>query len=231
MNLAILTTAFNEASTLPKLIQEMPGNYDLYIVDDGSEDDTELIGRRNGAKVLRHCVNLGQGYAFITGMKAIVTNKKKRYDYIVFLDADGQHNPLEIPKFIEKAERFHYDIIVGSRILGSNYKGAPFLRRTFLPFYNKIINKLTGYHMTDAMCGFRCFRVEAMQKVLHIFDEMLEPQYLASEMFIRFSKEGLSVGEMAINMQERYMGNSYKGTIRYGWGILRSIIKTILHYK
>jgi glycosyltransferase involved in cell wall biosynthesis len=209
------------------LLRNIPDGYDLFVVDDGSNDNSRRVAKNNGAVVFRHCVNLGQGYAFITGIKAIVTNKFKNYDYIVFLDADGQHDPSEIPKFIEKAERENLDVVVGSRILGTNYRGAPFLRRAFLPFFSCIINKLTGYKMTDAMCGFRCFKVAALKKVIHVFDEMLEPQYLASEMFIRFSREGLTVDEIPIHMKDRLEGSSYKGTIRYGWGVLKAIIRTI----
>jgi glycosyltransferase involved in cell wall biosynthesis len=228
MNLAILTAALNEAVALRKMAKNIPPNYDLFVVDDGSVDETELVARSAGAKVIRHCVNLGQGYAFISGIKAIITNKIKEYDYIVFLDADGQHNPSEIPMFIEKAKQKNLDVVVGSRILGSNYKGAPFTRKTFLPIYSNIINKLTGYKMTDSMCGFRAFKVSALKKILYIFDQMLEPQYLASEMFIRFAKEGLTVGEIPIHMRDRTKGRSYKGTIRYGLGVLKAIIRTLV---
>ncbi|MBW1672243.1 MAG: glycosyltransferase family 2 protein [Deltaproteobacteria bacterium] len=228
MNLAILTAALNEAAALRKITKNMPPGYDLFVVDDGSVDGTELVARNAGAKVIRHCVNLGQGYAFISGIKAIITNKIKEYEYIVFLDADGQHDPTEIPIFIEKAKQENLDVVVGSRILGSNYKEAPFVRKAFLPFYSHIISKLTGYNMTDAMCGFRAFKVSALKRVIHIFDQMLEPQYLASEMFIRFAKEGLTIGEIPIHMQDRTKGHSYKGTIRYGWGVLRAIIRTLV---
>jgi glycosyltransferase involved in cell wall biosynthesis len=228
MNLAILTAALNEGVALRKLIKNMPRGYDLFVVDDGSVDDTELVARNAGAKVIRHCINLGQGYAFITGIKAIITDMRKEYNYIVFLDADGQHDPSEIPMFIEKAKQENVDVVTGSRILGLNYEKAPFARKTFLPVYSHIISKLAGYNMTDAMCGFRAFKVSALKRVIHIFDQMLEPQYLASEMFIRFSKEGLTVGEIPIRMQERIKGHSYKGTVRYGWGVLKAIIRTFL---
>jgi glycosyltransferase involved in cell wall biosynthesis len=228
MSVAVLTAALNEAVALRKIVKDIPPDCDLYVVDDGSVDETELVARSAGAKVIRHCVNLGQGYAFISGIKAIITNKINEYDYIVFLDADGQHDPSEIPKFIETANRKKLDVVVGSRILGSNYEEAPFTRKAFLPVYSNIISKLTGYKMTDSMCGFRAFNVSALKKVIYVFDQMLEPQYLASEMFIRFAKEGLTVGEIPIHMRSRTKGRSYKGTIRYGLGVLRAIIRTLV---
>jgi hypothetical protein len=122
----------------------------------------------------------------------------------------------------------HYDIVVGSRRLGSNQSSAPFFRKTFLPVYTWIINKLTGYEMTDAMCGFRAFRCSSLERVSQILDTLIEPQYMASEMFIRFARAGLTVSEVPINMRDRGSGSSYKVFIRYGFGVLRAIIRTLL---
>jgi len=228
VNLAVLTAALNEASSLRQLAENIPSGADLFVVDDGSVDDTEWTARKAGASVIRHCINLGQGYAFISGIKAIVVDSPKKYDYVVYLDADGQHDPSEIPRFVERVSGADLDVVVGSRILGSNYDGAPFFRRTFLPLFSFMINSLTGYTMTDVMCGFRLFRVSALQRVIQIFDHMLEPQYLASEMFIRFSKAGIAVGEVPIDMHDRIRGQSYKGTVRYGWGVLKAIVRALL---
>jgi hypothetical protein len=120
------------------------------------------------------------------------------------------------------------DVVVGSRRLGTNYPTAPFFRKTFLPLYTWIINKLTGYKMTDAMSGFRAFRASSLKNVAQILDNMIEPQYTASEMFVRFAKAGLTVAEVPINMQARASGSSYKGFIKYGWGVIRAVIKTFL---
>ncbi len=228
MRVAVLTGALNEEIPLREWVKDIPEGWDLYVVDDGSTDRTSSVASELGARVIRHSMNLGQGYAFITGVKAIVSEMDLDYDYIVYLDADGQHDPKEIPRFLEKARTEDLDVVIGSRILGSNYANAPFFRRKFLPFYTAIINMLTGYDMTDAMCGFRAFRVSALRKVLPVFDRMIEPQYMAAEMFIRFSRVGLKVGEVPINMRDRISGLSYKGFVRYGFGVLRAIGKTVL---
>jgi hypothetical protein len=144
------------------------------------------------------------------------------------MDGDGQHDPAAIPNFIEKMDASGADIIVGSRILGADYKDAPLFRRKFLPFYTGIINSLTGYHLTDSMCGFRAFKVSSLIKAAPILNEMLEPQYLAAEMFIRFAKAGLTVEEIPISLGSRLSGVSTKGFIRYGFGVLKAIMKTFL---
>ena len=223
--IAIILTAYNEEKNIGVLLSEINCDYDVIIVDDGSSDNTRAIALKHGCSVISHPINLGQGAAAITGYKLSI---EEGYDIIIKMDADGQHNPAEISKFISMLDDENWDVIVGSRRLGSNYATAPFFRRTFLPFYTWAINKLTGYHLTDAMCGFRAFRVSSLSRVAYILDDMIEPQYTASEMFVRFAKAGLTVAEVPINMQQRASGSSYKGFVKYGWGVIRAVIKTFL---
>ena len=222
---AVFLTAYNEASVIGDIIGRIDKAYRVFVIDDGSEDGTADVCRNNNSRVVSHPINLGQGAAGVTMFKVACSLD---CDYIVHLDADGQHDPAEIDKLVQKAEQEQLDVVVGSRILGSDHDSAPFLRRTFLPYYTWIINKVTGYDMTDAMSGFRAHRVTALRRVFNILDQMLEPQYLAAEMFIRFSKAGLTVGEVPIHMQDRLKGHSHKGTIRYGWGVLKAILRTVL---
>jgi glycosyltransferase involved in cell wall biosynthesis len=224
-NIIIILTAYNEENNLSALLSIIPEQFDVLIVDDGSRDNTQEVALNYGCQVVRHPINLGQGAAAVTGYRMAVL---EGYDLIVKMDADGQHNPEEILYFIEKLENTQCDIVIGSRRLGSNYDTAPFFRKTFLPLYTFIINKLTGYNMTDAMSGFRAFRTSSFKNIVRIFDDMIEPQYLASEMFVRFAKAGLTVEEIPINMRERMTGSSHKGFIRYGWGVLKAIIRTFI---
>ena len=225
MKVGVTIGVLNEEENICKVLDRMPQVYDVIIVDDGSTDSTVPIAEKYGAKIISHLTNLGQGFAVITCFKVAILND---YDVIIEMDGDGQHDPLEIPKFIKKMEETGADIVVGSRVIGTNYDKAPFFRKTFLPYFTWIINKLTGYNMTDSMCGFRAFRAFSLQRVAHIFDDMLEPQYLAAEMFLRFSKEGLTVEEVPINLHDRGFGFSYKGLFRYGWGVTRAIIRTLM---
>lgn len=225
--IALLTSALNEAAVLAELSRAIPADYDCYLVDDGSIDSTAEVAERLGFRVIRHSVNLGQGFAFITGIKAILADQTTEYDYIAYIDADGQHDPLEIPRFILKAEDEGLDVVAGSRVLGSNHKGAPLIRRAFLPLFTLLINKLSGYELSDPLCGFRAFRVSTLRRILPVFDQMIEPRYLAAEMFIRFARAGVKVGDVPVRLRTRRKGKSRKGTIRFGYGILRAIINTI----
>jgi glycosyltransferase involved in cell wall biosynthesis len=228
MNIAVLMAALNEEQVLPVLLKKIPPEMDVFIVDDGSTDRTATVARAHGAAVIQSPLNLGQGHAFITGLKGILRFWDRKTGCIVFLDADGQHDPDQIPVFVKKMQETGADIVVGSRILGENYQTAPVLRKFFLPYVTGMINRLSGYRMTDAMCGFRAFRLEALSDNETVLDAMIEPQYLAAEMFLRFGKAGLTVAEVPIVMEERKSGASYKGMMRYGFGILRAVARVFV---
>jgi len=225
MKTAVLTTIFNEEKNVGQVLAAISPDYDIFVVDDGSTDRTLNILRRLGVHIISLPINIGQGAATIAGYNVIL---EKDYDIIVKLDGDGQHNPNEITRFVDAMLEGDDDIVVGSRRLGSNYISAPFLRKTFLPTFAWIINIATGYSMTDPMCGFRAFRTSSLKKVIASLNDTIEPQYLASEMFVKFSRAGLSVSEIPINLLERSSGNSYKGEMRYGFGVLRALIKALL---
>lgn len=228
MDVVITFSAFNEEKNLRTVLQAATKYGDIIVVDDGSSDRTFQIARECGANVVKHPINIGQGLAVMTGFKVALA---KDYDVIIEMDADGQHDPSEIPKFLNKMEESGADIVIGSRILGTSYQGAPWARRYFLPKLTHLINRLTGYNMTDSMCGFRAFRRESLRKALPDIDNMLEPQYLAAEMWIRFSRLGLSVEEVPINLKDRATGFSTKGLFRYGWGVSSAILRTLLEGK
>jgi glycosyltransferase involved in cell wall biosynthesis len=229
--IAVFITVYNEEKAIAGVLEEISSIFDVYVIDDGSTDGTVEISKKYGAEIISHPVNLGQGSAVITAFKVLL---EKNYDFIIEIDGDGQHDPKEIPLFIKKLEKSGVDIVAGSRILGSNYKKAPFARRFFLKPLTFVLNALTGYHISDFMCGFRAFRSSSLKKIRYIFDEMVEPEYIASEMWIRFSGEDLTAGEVPITLSGRKHGFSYKGLFRYGWGVISTIIRaklTIVKYK
>lgn len=222
---AIFLTAYNESSMIGSVLEKINKSYDIYVIDDGSTDTTPEICRNKGVNVISHIINLGQGNAVVTMFKLACLLD---YDIILHLDADGQHDPAEIPIFIKKFEETNVDVVQGSRILGKNYKNAPFARKLFLKPLTYLLNKMTGYNMSDSMCGYRGFRVEALKKISFLFNEMSESEYLASEMWIKFSKYGLRITDVPIQMSERKYGISYKGLFRYGWGVITAIIRAKL---
>nr|MBS3788185.1 glycosyltransferase family 2 protein [Candidatus Bipolaricaulota bacterium] len=134
-DVAVLITAYNEAKILGCLLENIPSTYHVYVVDDGSTDETSRIASKHRAEVVALPINIGQGAASVAGYKLLA---EMDYDYLVKMDGDGQHDPGEIPKMIRKLEESNADIVVGSRVLGSTHNEAPLLRRLFLSPVTKL---------------------------------------------------------------------------------------------
>ena len=225
-NCVVTLAAYNEEDNVAPVVRDIVEmGYLCILVDDGSDDATAAAASKAGAIVVRHVRNLGQGDAVLTGFRAALMVKE--CEVIIEMDADGQHAPSEIPLFLEEMRKTDMDIVVGSRILGAAQANADFLRTAFLPHYTRLINILTGYSMTDALCGFRGFRRVSMEPIATKLDRMLEPQYLAAEMFVRFSHAGMKVSEVPIHLKPRSSGFSRKGVLRFGFGILKAIVRAL----
>ncbi|MBU4493174.1 MAG: glycosyltransferase family 2 protein, partial [Nanoarchaeota archaeon] len=122
----------------------------ILVVDDGSKDKTAIIAERSGAFVLRHIVNLGKGVALKTGCEYAIKNGAEK---IVALDADGQHDPKEIPEFVKALD--NADIVFGYRRLNKN---MPFVLRYGNWFIFFITKLLFGLKIVDTQCGYRAFK-------------------------------------------------------------------------
>jgi len=217
----------NEHDNLRGVISAIPEGYGIIVVDDGSTDGSGDLAGEMGAMVIRHPINLGQGVAFVTGIKAAI---KIGADIIVHIDGDGQHDPRQIPQFMDYLERHpDIDVVVGSRRKGSN-EGAPLMRRLFLPLFNGFVNRICGYNVSDYLCGFRAYRVSSLKKVMHIFDDYYNAQYNATEMFIGFAYEGIKIAEISVDIKPRASGKSYKGNLKYGVNILIAVVLSLLNW-
>jgi len=226
-NVLVKMAAYNEGKNIGRVLERMPGNVDILVVDDCSSDETEQIASKYGAMVVRHEKNMGQGIGDLTGFRVAF---ELGYDYIIEMDADGQHDPGEIPVFIEALqENPEVDIVVGSRILGSQKGQVCNVRRTFLPLYTRVINSASGYELTDAMCGYKAYRASSLLKDPHVLEELLETEYIAAELYIRFGRAGLKVKEIPVHIKERKYGKSHKGMFRYGFAVAWVVLRALLN--
>ena len=151
--------AYNEEKYIAKVIVETKKYVDKIIVcDDGSRDLTAEIARELGAIVVKHNENKGYGAALRTLFKKALELDP---DIIVTLDADGQHNPKEIPRLVEPILKGEADIVIGSRFLGKTTQpkwrilGVKAVTRTVKTAFN--INEIT-----DAQSGFRAYRASVV---------------------------------------------------------------------
>jgi len=161
MKISVILPAKNEAEglnrTLPGLRDLMP-DAEIIVVDDGSIDETAAVGRRYGARVLSAPYSMGNGAAIKRGAREATG------DILVFMDADGQHDPAHIPALLE---RFHqgFDMVVGARSSSGQANAG---RGVANAFYNRLASWMTGHKIADLTSGFRAVRADRFREFLHL---------------------------------------------------------------
>jgi len=157
MKTAIIIPAYNEERTVSWVVEEARKYGDVIVINDCSTDDTEELARKAGAKVITNEKNSGLGYSLRAGFsKALETNA----DIIITMDADGQHDPRDLPKFIRKVEE-GYGFVLGER----NLAEYPFVKKFGNFFLNAATNFISGTELKDTESGFRAFGRAALQKL------------------------------------------------------------------
>jgi UDP-N-acetylglucosamine---dolichyl-phosphate N-acetylglucosaminyltransferase len=191
--LAVVIPAFNAADTIASVVRGVKEHIALdriVVVDDGSSDDTASVARAEGAQVLRHDVNKGKGMSLRTGFEFIL--KRPEIEAVVTLDADGQHDPREIPEFAEAFRRGGADIIVGSRM--RNHSGMPPLRVFTNRVTSAIISLTTGQKIEDSQIGYRLHRASLLRKL-----ELATSRYdTESEILIKGCRLGARVESIPV---------------------------------
>ena len=162
MKVAALIPAYREerfiADVVRRTLQQLPW---VLVVDDGSDDNTATLAQAAGAEVILHPQNAGKGVALQTGLRDLVM---RGYDYIMILDADGQHLPEEIPRFLEAAEARGTKLIVGNRM--HHTREMPWQRRWTNRFMSSQISLLCGQSVPDTQCGFRLIHRDLVPRLL-----------------------------------------------------------------
>jgi glycosyltransferase involved in cell wall biosynthesis len=216
--------AFNEERTIAKVILQTQKYVDKVIVcDDGSTDMTAEIAEKLGAVVVRHSRNLGYGAALNTLFREAV---KLNPSCIVTIDADGQHNPSDIPKLVEPIVRGEADIVIGSRFLSSK-DNTPKYRRLGIKVITGIARKISYPQMTDAQSGFRAYSRRAVEEL-----GLTEPGMgVSTEILIKASEKKLKVVEKPITISYDVEKPSKKNLLLHALDVVTSMLKhySIMH--
>jgi len=161
MKFWIVIPAYNERFSLEGILDELKSkNFSILVVDDGSIDDTFDVAKKKADFVIRNEKNLGKGMSFKKGIDYLL--KEKNFDYLITMDADGQHSPLDLDKFLQKAEDGAH-FVVGNRML--NPIGMPKSRVITNKFMSWFISWIVGQKIPDTQCGFRLIKREVLEKV------------------------------------------------------------------
>ncbi len=210
MNIAIIP-AFNESSTIREVIEKTKKYVDkVIVVDDGSNDNTfneaELADIR-----LKHVVNIGKGLALKTGFEAAINENA---DIIITIDSDLQHDPDEIPNFLEKIK--DNDIVIGTRQLNEK---MPLIFRAGNSLIHYIFRFLFNLKIKDTQCGFRAFKADTYS----LIKWQASNYAVETEVLAKAGKNNLKIAEIPI---KTIYADKYKGTnIIDGIKIIFNMIK------
>lgn len=220
--ITVIIPALNEAENLDCFLPKMPGSIQghpvgVLIVDDGSVDNTIDVVTKNGYSIASNPFNRGGGAALRLGYDIAMAAGTQ---FIVTMDADGQHLPEEIERVIGPLLTDDLDIVIGSRVLGTREKDNLF-RWVGIHLFNSVINLLAGTRITDCSNGFRAFKMDALKKVL-----LVQDQFHTAELIIDAAKKGLRIGEVPVTVLRRHSGESKKGKdLSYGINFSKTVLK------
>ncbi len=185
-SVAALIPAYLEENHIRDVASRAAAQLDtVLVVDDGSPDATSARASEAGVRVEKHAVNQGKGAAIKTGLRILLDAGA---EYILILDADGQHLPEEIPRFLAEANASGAPVIVGSRM--DDTAAMPFVRRMTNRAMSGAISRLCGQRIPDSQCGFRMLHrsvVPSMFCETHGYDYETEMLLIAARAGFRIA--------------------------------------------
>lgn len=219
MQISVVLPAKNEAQglqkTLPALRACLP-DAQIIVVNDGSSDDTAAIAAQHGATVLSSPYAMGNGAAIKRGARAATG------EVIVFMDADGQHDPQLIPQLLDKLDQ-GYDMVVGARDASGQASAGRSLANAF---YNKLASWMTGHKIADLTSGFRAVRADKFREFLHLLPNGFSYPTTSTMAFFR---SAYPVAYVSIPVAER-IGKSHIRPVRDGVRFLLIIFRIATLY-
>lgn len=205
MKISVILPAKNESAAISQTIaqiQQLQRAHEIIVVNDGSTDNTKEIAEQSGATVITHPYSKGNGAAIKTGARAATG------DIIVFMDADGQHDPHDIPKLLEKINQ-GYDLVVGARQKGSQ---ASIGRGIANALYNNLATYMTEQKVEDLTSGFRAVRADKFREFLYLLPNGFSYPTTSTMAFFR---AGYSVTYVPIHAAKR-IGKSHIQPLKDG---------------
>jgi glycosyltransferase involved in cell wall biosynthesis len=217
---SIVVPAKNEAGGIAQIVEGVkPYGDEILVVDGRSTDGTGEIAKKLGAKVVMDG-RRGKGSALRMGME------EASGDVLVFIDADGSHDPTDIPKLVQPIIDGKADLVVASRTLGGsdeyNKTFDGFLRRAGSDFIVLVINWRWGVSLTDVENGFRAIRASIIPSLKLEADDF----DIEQEMVIRCLKRGYRILEAPSHEYERAWGESKLSTWK-GWKFIWGLLKEL----
>ena len=216
VTLCALIAAFNEEAHVADVVKGTALHASpVVVVDDGSTDDTAARAREAGAIVIRREQNQGKGWAIRTGLEYAL---KQDRSHVLFLDADLQHDPAEIPRLVARAEQGHGDFVIGEREFRKD--AMPAARFYANVIGSAILSRFIGADVADSQSGFRLIRADLLRRV-----RLTGTGYeIETEMLIKLVRAGAAVERVTIQRLQ-YEGAHSK--IRPFWDTARTCLLAV----
>ena len=217
--LSIILPARNEAGAVGATVAGIRARYpeaEIIVVNDGSSDTTAQVAEQAGARVISKPYGMGNGAAVKTGARAASG------DVLVFMDADGQHDPADIPRLLAKLDA-GYDMVVGARDGGSQ---ASVGRGVANGLYNRLASWMTGHVVADLTSGFRAARADKFREFIHLLPNGFSYPTTSTMAFFR---SAYPVAYVPITAARR-VGKSHIRPLRDGVRFLLIIFKIATLY-
>lgn len=211
---------YNEQKYVAKVIERVAEHARCILaIDDGSTDYTPMLLAMQPVDVIRNRENRGYGTAL---RMAFRWAQMYHYDWVITMDCDDQHEPESLPDFFDAIKADDADIINGSRYLSPEMSESlpPPERQKINQTITGWVNQGLGLHITDAFCGFRAYRVSALDKL-----DLDEDGYaIPLQQWVQFAANGLRVREVPIKL-------IYNDPNRTFGGVLDNADERLAHYR
>jgi glycosyltransferase involved in cell wall biosynthesis len=224
MKCGVIIPAYNVGETLHTVLsktQDLIPQQHIYVVDDGSTDETKDILQKSNVVTMTLDRNRGKGVALRTGIERVLQDD---LDALITLDGDGQHDPTEIPLLIRMMEKTGSDVVFGCRQFRIGVMPVDRILSNSLTSW--IVSRVTGQNIPDSQCGFRLYRTS----VLRSFKIESKRFEVETEMLIKTLNAGYACSHCRITTTY-HGGNSHirriPDTFRFCRLILRRLIKKV----
>jgi len=206
----VVLPAWNESESLPGVLAEIREHLPeagVLVVDDGSTDGTAAVARRHGVEVLELPFNLGVGGAMRAGFRYAM---QQGYPMVVQVDADGQHDPRDVPRIVERLE--HADVVIGARFAGTGEYEARGPRRWAMRVLAGVLSRVASTRLTDTTSGFR----GAGPRAVELFARHYPAEYLGDtvESLVIAARNGLQIEQIGVSMRERQGGRPSQSPLK-----------------
>ena len=216
LKFCVVIPAYREEGRIGKVVEGVRKHAEhVVVVDDGSPDNTAAEAEKAGATVLRHAVNRGKGNALNTGFDHA---RKNGFEFVITLDADGQHDPDEIPSFVEAYRRTGVPVLVGNRM---DHAGTmPLDRWLTNKTMSWMLSLRMGQRVPDTQVGYRLYRCDIIPRV----PEESGRFAAESEILMLLAEQGVRIGAVPVKViyrDEKSEIHPFKDTIRFFSMLLR----------